>query len=83
MADVNQQQVIEYIKGARTLTRAANGSARSWRFAKVSIAGPVVFHAPPGKIALARQAGIDNVTQIAADDGRGRNLAVYQVDLSK
>ncbi len=81
--DQNRDVVIEYIKSARTLTRAANGSARSWRFARLSTAGPVVFHAPPDKIALARQAGIDNVTQVAADDGRGKSLAVYQVDLSK
>jgi 2',3'-cyclic-nucleotide 2'-phosphodiesterase/3'-nucleotidase len=75
--------VIEYIRNARTLTRAANGSSRSWRFTKVTVAGPVVFHAPPGKIELARQAGINNVTQVSADDGAGKGLALYQLDLSK
>lgn len=44
---------------------------------------PVVFHVPPGKVALARQAGIENVMQIAADDGGGKGLALYQVDLGR
>ena len=81
--DSNRDVVIEYIRKARTLTHAANGSARSWRFAKIATAGPVVFHAPPGKIELARKAGIDNVTQIAADDGGGKGLALYQIDLGR
>ena len=81
--DANRDVIIEYIRRARTLTRAANGSTRSWRFAKVATAGPVVFHAPPGKLALAREAGITNVTQLSADDGGGKGLALYQVDLSK
>jgi 2',3'-cyclic-nucleotide 2'-phosphodiesterase/3'-nucleotidase len=81
--DMNRDVVIEYIRNARTLTRAANGSARSWRFTRVRTAGPVVFHAPPGKTALAREAGIDNVTQVNADDGGGKGLALYQLDLSR
>lgn len=81
--DTNRDVVIDYVRRAGKLTRAANGSARSWRFTKVTTAGPVVFHAPPGKIELARQAGIHNVTQVAADDGGGKGLALYQLDLSK
>ena len=81
--DENREIVIEYIKNAGALTRAANGSARSWRFAKVSTAGPVRLRSAPGKIGLARAAGIANVTQVAADDGSGKNLAIYEVDLSK
>jgi 2',3'-cyclic-nucleotide 2'-phosphodiesterase/3'-nucleotidase len=81
--DENREIVIEYIKNAKTLTRAANASARSWRFAKVSTAGPVRLHSAPGKIALAREAGIGNLTQVKADDGSGKNLAIYEVDLSK
>jgi 2',3'-cyclic-nucleotide 2'-phosphodiesterase/3'-nucleotidase len=49
----------------------------------VATAGPVVFHAPPGKLALARAAGLDNVTELRADDGQGKGFALYAVDLSK
>jgi 2',3'-cyclic-nucleotide 2'-phosphodiesterase/3'-nucleotidase len=79
--DNNRDVLIEYIRATRTLTRAANGSVRSWRFAPVKTAGPVVFHSAPGKLALAREAGVDNVTELQADDGKG--FAVYAVDLSK
>jgi len=41
----------------------------------------VVFHSAPGKLALAVDAGITNVTELQADDGKG--FAVYAVDLSK
>jgi 2',3'-cyclic-nucleotide 2'-phosphodiesterase/3'-nucleotidase len=79
--DNNRDVLIDYVRTTKTLTRAANGAARSWRFAPVKTAGPVVFHSAPGKLALAREAGIDNVTEIQADDGKG--FAVYAVDLSK
>jgi 2',3'-cyclic-nucleotide 2'-phosphodiesterase/3'-nucleotidase len=81
--DTNREVLIGYVKATRQLTRTANGSARSWRFAQVKTAGPVVFHAPPGKLALARAAGLDNVSQLAAADGQGKGLALYAVDLSK
>jgi len=79
--DNNRDVLIDYVRAAKTLTRAANGSARSWRFAPVKTAGPVVFHSAPGKLALAREAGIDNVSELQADDGKG--FALYAVDLSK
>lgn len=81
--DTNRDIVIDYVKSVKRLTRAAHGSARSWRFAKVATAGPVVFHSAPGRLALAHEAGITNVTQVAADDGGGKGLALYQIDLSK
>ena len=81
--DTNRDVVIEYIRSTKSLTRAANGSTRSWRFAKAALAGPVVFHAPPNKVALARASGITNVTQVSADDGAGKGLAIYHLDLSK
>ncbi|RYF04499.1 MAG: hypothetical protein EOO78_04170, partial [Oxalobacteraceae bacterium] len=56
---------------------------RSWRFAQVKTAGPVVFHSAPGKIALARAAGLANVSQLREDDGQGKGFALYAVDLSK
>jgi 2',3'-cyclic-nucleotide 2'-phosphodiesterase/3'-nucleotidase len=79
--DNNRDVLIDYVRATKTLTRAGNGSARSWRFALVKTAGPVVFHSAPGKLALAREAGIDNVSELQADDGKG--FAVYAVDLSK
>jgi 2',3'-cyclic-nucleotide 2'-phosphodiesterase/3'-nucleotidase len=81
--DTNRDVLIGYVKATRQLTRAANGSQRSWRFAKVAANGPVVFHAPPGKLELARAAGLDNVSQLAESDGQGKGFALYAVDLSK
>jgi len=81
--DTNRDVLITWIRKHKQLTRAADGIARSWRFAPVATAGPVVFHAPPGKLALAREAGIDNVSELRADDGQGKGFALYAVDLSK
>jgi 2',3'-cyclic-nucleotide 2'-phosphodiesterase/3'-nucleotidase len=81
--DTNRAVLIDYVRKTRELTRAANGSQRSWHFAKVVLKGPVVFHAPPGRIELARAAGIDNVSQMREADGQGKGFALYAVDLSK
>jgi 2',3'-cyclic-nucleotide 2'-phosphodiesterase / 3'-nucleotidase len=81
--DNNRDVLIAYIKRQKELRRAVNGGSRSWRFAAVKTAGAVVFHAPAGKVALARAAGIDNVRELRADDGGGKGLAVYAVDLSQ
>lgn len=81
--DTNRDVLIEYIRTTKTLTRAANGAARNWQFAPVKTAGPVVFHAAPGKLALAREAGITNVTELQADDGQGKGFALYAVDLAQ
>jgi 2',3'-cyclic-nucleotide 2'-phosphodiesterase/3'-nucleotidase len=81
--DNNRDVLIDYVRATKTLTRAANGSVRSWRFAAVKTAGPVVFHSAPGKLALAREAGVDNVTELQADDGQGKGFALYAVDLSQ
>jgi len=81
--DASRDVLIEYIRTARQLTRAANGAQRSWRFAQVKTAGPVVFHSAPGKIELARAAGLANVSQLREDDGQGKGFALYAVDLSK
>jgi 2',3'-cyclic-nucleotide 2'-phosphodiesterase/3'-nucleotidase len=80
--DTNRDVLIAYIRAHKHLTRAADGAARSWRFAPVATAGPVVFHAPPGKLALARAAGLENVSELRPDDGRGKGYALYAVDLS-
>ena len=81
--DTNREVLIDYVSRAKELTRAANGSQRSWRFTKVTSSGPVVFHAPPGRIELARAAGIENVVQMSEADGQGKGFALYAVDLSK
>jgi 2',3'-cyclic-nucleotide 2'-phosphodiesterase/3'-nucleotidase len=80
--DTNRDVLVAWIRAHPRLTRASIGAARSWRFAPVHTAGPVVFHAPPGLQALAREAGLVNVTQVRADDGQGKGLALYAVDLS-
>ncbi|MDB5920281.1 MAG: bifunctional 2,3-cyclic-nucleotide 2-phosphodiesterase/3-nucleotidase [Massilia sp.] len=81
--DANRDVLIAYIKASKQLTAAAHGAQRSWRFAKVKTAGPVVFHSAPGVIELARAAGLSNVALLRADDGGGKGYALYSVDLSQ
>jgi 2',3'-cyclic-nucleotide 2'-phosphodiesterase/3'-nucleotidase len=81
--DTNRDVLIAWIRAHKRLTRAADGAARSWRFARARTAGPVVFHAPPGKLDLARAAGLDNVSALREDDGQGKGFALYAVDLAK
>jgi 2',3'-cyclic-nucleotide 2'-phosphodiesterase/3'-nucleotidase len=80
--DNNRAVLIAYIKAARHLTRAANGSARSWRFAPVRTKGPVLFHSAPGMLALAREAGLAGISLVKEDDGSGKGYALYAIDLS-
>ncbi len=79
--DANRDVLIRYIKAAATLARATNGNDRSWHFTRVATAGPVQFTSAPGNAALAATDGIPGVTQVQADDGSGKGLAVYQIDL--
>jgi len=81
--DANRDVLIAYIKAAKTLTRTANGGDRSWRFAKVSTAGRITFKSAPGKLAIAQAAGLANISAVNSDDGSGKNLADYAIDLSK
>jgi 2',3'-cyclic-nucleotide 2'-phosphodiesterase/3'-nucleotidase len=81
--DTNRDVLIAYIKASKQLTLAAHGAQRSWRFAKVKTAGPVVFHSAPDMLALARQAGLRNVSLLRADDGGGKGFSLYAVDLSQ
>jgi 2',3'-cyclic-nucleotide 2'-phosphodiesterase / 3'-nucleotidase len=81
--DANRDVLIQYIKTVKTVTRAANGADRSWHFTQVTTAGPVVFHSALGKLALAQAAGLAGITQLQADDGTGKSLALYAIDLSK
>ena len=81
--DNNRDILIAYVRAAKRLSRAANGSARSWKFAPVKTAGQVVFSSAPGMVGLAHEAGLHNVTQVAPDDGRGKGTALYAIDLSQ
>ena len=82
--DANRDVLISYIKKIGSVKRATNGSQRSWRFTKLaSSVAQVQFSSAPGRIADATAAGINNVTQVAADDGTNKGLAVYQIDLTQ
>ena len=81
--DTNRDVLIQFIKATKVMTRKEHGSARSWRFTKVTTAGPVTFKSAAGKLPLAAAAGINNVSLFKADDGSGKGLSVYQIDLSK
>lgn len=81
--DANRDVLIAYIKVAKALTLASNGSDRSWRFTKVTTAGPVVFHSAQNMLPLAQAAGLSNIGVQQADDGSGKGLSVFQIDLSK
>lgn len=81
--DANRDALISYIKTAKNLTRAANGSHRSWRFTKVTTAGPVTFKSAANQLALAQAAGLAGITLQQADDGSGKSLSVYAIDLAQ
>jgi len=81
--DSSRDVLIAYIRKTRQLSRAANGAARSWRFVPVAVKGRVVFHAAPGMLALAREAGLSAVSEVKPDDGGGKGFALYAVDLSQ
>ncbi|KND58975.1 2',3'-cyclic-nucleotide 2'-phosphodiesterase [Candidatus Burkholderia verschuerenii] len=81
--DANRDVLISYIKKIKSMTSVTNGIDRSWRFTKVGTAGQVTFKSAPNLVSLAQTQGIANVTQIQADDGTGKGLATYAVDLSQ
>ncbi|MFP5393420.1 MAG: bifunctional 2',3'-cyclic-nucleotide 2'-phosphodiesterase/3'-nucleotidase [Gammaproteobacteria bacterium] len=81
-SDQTRNVLAAYIKATGTLVREAHGGPPSWRFARLATRGPVLLHAPPGLIELARQANLP-ITQLSADDGRGKGTAAYAVDLAK
>ncbi|HTD04963.1 bifunctional 2',3'-cyclic-nucleotide 2'-phosphodiesterase/3'-nucleotidase [Undibacterium sp.] len=81
--DANRDVLIQYIKSHRQLSKLHNGSDRSWRFTRVTTAGPVTYRSAKDKLALAQAAGIANLSVLSQDDGSGKNMSVYQIDLSK
>ena len=81
--DANRDVVIGYVRQNPQVTRAANGAAKSWRFTKVTTAGPVVFSSGADALSVAQAAGLTGVSLLAADDGQGKGMSKYQLDLSK
>ncbi|MDN7673774.1 bifunctional 2',3'-cyclic-nucleotide 2'-phosphodiesterase/3'-nucleotidase [Burkholderia oklahomensis] len=82
--DANRDVLIAYIKKRGQLTRTADGAARSWRFTKLaSSVAHVQFASAPNLVALANAAGLAGITQVAADDGSGKGLATYEIDLTQ
>ena len=81
--DANRDVLIAYIKAKKTITRAADGAARSWRFTKVTTAGNVTITSGQGQLSAATDAGLANISLLTADDGSGKGRSVYKVDLSK
>lgn len=81
--DANRDVVIDYIRKNPAVSRTANGAAKSWRFAKATVAGPVVFTSGANALSVAQAAGLTNVSLVAADDGSGKGTSKYSVDLSK
>jgi 2',3'-cyclic-nucleotide 2'-phosphodiesterase/3'-nucleotidase len=79
--EANRDVLVEYVKQVRKLSLAKHGLARSWSFAPLRLAGPLVFHTRPGLAELARQSGVTGVTELKADDGRGKGLGLYQLEL--
>lgn len=79
--DANRDVVINYIKANPTITRATNGSARSWYFTQQpSMAGKVLFKSGLNAIGVAQDAGLSEISLETANDGSGR--AVYSIDLT-
>ena len=81
--DANRDVVIGYVKQHPGITRSANGSAKSWRFAKVKTAGDVVFSSGVNALGVAQAALLPNVSLLAADDGLGKGTSKYKLDLSQ
>jgi 2',3'-cyclic-nucleotide 2'-phosphodiesterase/3'-nucleotidase len=81
--DANRDVLIAYIKRIKSMTSAGTGADRSWHFTKAATQGPVTFASAPNLVALAQSQGIMNVSQVQADDGTGKGLALYSIDLGK
>jgi 2',3'-cyclic-nucleotide 2'-phosphodiesterase/3'-nucleotidase len=81
--DTNRDVLIAYIKKLGAVARTANGSARSWHFTKVVTAGQVTFTSGQNELANAVSAGLNNISLIQQDDGSGKSLSIYGIDLSQ
>ncbi|MFT4198844.1 MAG: 5'-nucleotidase C-terminal domain-containing protein, partial [Pseudoxanthomonas sp.] len=77
--DEIRQILADWLRRRGTLT-AADLGARTWSFAPLKTAGPVVFPCPPGKLDLARAAGVAGLRELQDNgDGSGR----CAIDLAK
>ncbi len=81
--DANRDVVIDYVRKNASVTRAANGAGKSWRFTQAKTAGDVVFSSGANALSVAQAAGLSNVSLLAADDGTGKGTSKYKLDLSK
>ena len=81
--DANRDVVIAYIKAHPAISRANNGAAKSWRFAKTPTAGKVLFKSAANVLPVAQAAGLTNVSVEQADDGTGTQRGIYRIDLGQ
>lgn len=86
--DANREVVLNYVKAKKDITRVANGSTSSWRFAKLAAtAGKVLFKSGKDELGLAQAAGLTNISVDKADDTGVNNgtgaYTVYRIDLSQ
>ncbi|MFT3720561.1 bifunctional 2',3'-cyclic-nucleotide 2'-phosphodiesterase/3'-nucleotidase [Pseudorhodoferax sp.] len=85
--DANREVVLNYVKSRQAITRAADGASSSWRFAKVSTAGKVLFKSGKDELGAAQAAGLVNVSVEKADDtgvnGGTGTYTVYRIDLGQ
>lgn len=81
--DTNRDALIEYIKKTKNINRMSHGSHRSWNFSPVSTSGDVIFKSAQNKLAYAQQAGLNNISIYQADEGSGKGLSIYKIDLAK
>ena len=81
--DANRDVVIAYIKAHPAISRANNGAAKSWRFAKTPTAGKVLFKSAANALPVAQAAGLTNVSVEQADDGTGTQRGIYRIDLGQ
>ncbi len=79
--NTNRDVLISHIRSVKNLTWAQNGSQRSWHFTPVATLGKVVFHSAQDKLPLARRAGLA-VSLELPDDGSGKGLSIYSVNLA-
>ncbi|HEX7915671.1 MAG TPA: bifunctional 2',3'-cyclic-nucleotide 2'-phosphodiesterase/3'-nucleotidase [Rudaea sp.] len=77
--DTNRDALIGFVRAQREITRRKFGDQRSWRFAKVKTAGPIIFTSAAGKLDVAHAAGLKNIA-LVKDNGDG--TAAYSIDLS-
>ena len=85
--DANREVVLNFVKASKNVTRAANGSTSSWRFAKTPTVGKVLFKSGKDELKVAQDAGLGNISVDKADDngvnGGTGTYTVYRIDLGK